>query len=137
VKSRYYGVVLDSLPHSLYIARWILGDVTLVGSATAKASDLEIDVDDVAGALLRGPQGQPCYLLADYLRDPRQFYVRAVTSGGVHEWELSVKEDVEPMYRRQMEVFCNLAAGEDVGDYPNLADGIAVQEMLDAIRRPK
>jgi hypothetical protein len=49
------------------------------------------------------------------------------------QWEFAPKVDVEPMYWRQMEVWCKVASGERAADYPNLADGIAVQEILDEV----
>ena len=132
-KQRYHGVVTDSLPHSLYIARWIMGELEYVGSVAGKLSDLEIEVEDVAGVLLRGANGAPCYLLADYLRSPRSFEIEAITSGGWHRWEFAPKTDVEPMYWRQMEQFCKMVKGDLAAGYPNLADGMAVQRLLEQI----
>lgn len=133
VAYRYKGIITDSLPHSLYIARWILGELELLGSVSGKLSQLEISVEDTAALLLRSETGIPCYLLADYLRRPRGFYIEAVTSGGLYRWDFDPVTDVDLMYQRQMEVFCRLAAGEEVAGYPNLEDGIAVQRLLDEI----
>lgn len=137
VAQRYKGVVTDSMPHSLYIARWILGDLELAGSVSGKVSNLDIEVEDTAAVLLRTPKGQPCFLLADYLRDPREFWIEAVTSDGVHSWDFEPGRDVDEMYAEQMKAFCRLAAGEMVKDYPNLEDGIAVQRLLDKIVKGK
>ena len=134
VAYRYKGVVIDSLPHSLYLARWILGDLELVGEVVGKHSDLEIEVPDTAAVLLSGENSQQCFLLADYLRRPRDFYIEAVTSSNVRRWTFVPDVDVEQMYRRQMENFVQLAAGEQVEDYPDFDDGFAVQDLLDAIR---
>jgi predicted dehydrogenase len=132
VRQRYHGVVTDSLPHSLYIARWLLGELELVGDVTGKLSGLELNEDDVAAVLLRSENGVPCHLLADYLRDPRAFWIEAVTSGGLMRWEFTPKGAGE-MYVRQMEVFCQVCDGSATGSYPNLGDGLAVQELLDKI----
>jgi predicted dehydrogenase len=132
VRQRYHGVVVDSLPHSLYVARWLLGELELVGSVAGKLSELELGEDDVAAALLRSENGVPCYLLADYLRDPRTFWIEAVTSGGWMRWEFAPQGAGE-MYVRQMEVFCQVCEGKVTGGYPNLVDGLAVQELLDGI----
>jgi len=131
---KYWGVATDSLPHSLYIARWILGDCELVGSCTGRFSDLEIETEDTAGALLQSSsQGVPCYVEVDYLRDPRLFYIEAITNTGKrHYWEFDPAEAPE-MYRLQMQAWVGLCAGEDIGVYPDLADGIAVQEILDKV----
>jgi len=132
VKRRYHGVVTDSLPHSLYIARWLIGDYTLAGAVKGKVSDLQIGVEDVAGVLLKGPQGQPVYCAADYLLDPRAFKVNIVTDKGQYYWDFAPSE-ADAMYWRQMEVFCRVCSGDQAGGYPNLEDGVAVQEVLDAI----
>jgi len=55
------GVVLDSLPHSLFIARWILGEMNVVGSVTGHLSGLDIGPEDVAAVLLKSAGGVPCY----------------------------------------------------------------------------
>jgi predicted dehydrogenase len=132
VRQRYRGVVTDSLPHSLYVARWLLGELELVGSVVGKLSELELGEDDVAAALLRSENGVPCYLLTDYLRAPRAFWVEAVTSGGWMRWEFAPRGARE-MYVRQMEVFCRVCKGEMVDGYPDFEDGLAVQELLDKI----
>lgn len=127
------GVILDSLPHSLYIARWILGELNLVGSVTGKLSDLEIETEDTAAVLLESENGTPCYLLADYLRQPRAFWIEAVCSDGWRRWEFYAK-DAQWMYERQMQNLVALCNGGLMGVYPNLADGVAVEGVLDAIK---
>ena len=128
------GVVLDSLPHSLYVARWMLGDLDLVGAVKGHLSELELETEDVAAVLLRSRGvGVPCYLLADYLRQPRRFYITVVHSGGTSQWEFAPKE-ADQMYRRQMQVFCDMCAGKrHLDEYPTLRDGIAVQWLLDQV----
>lgn len=128
------GVVLDSLPHSLFVARWILGDVQVVGVVTGKLSGLDIKTEDTAAVLLRAEMGQPCYLQADYLRRPRGFWIEAVTSGGVKRWDFDPAE-ADGMYHCQMEVFCQVCSSEKSYGYPDLAEGIAVQKLLDEVLR--
>lgn len=123
------GVLLDSLPHSLFIARWILGNVKLVGSVSGKFSGLDIRTEDTAAVLLQAPTGQPCQILVDYLRQPRASYVEAVTSSGVLRWDFD-PEEAPRMYQRQMEVFVNVCEGQLLYGYPDLAEGMAVQELL-------
>lgn len=129
---QYHGVVIDSLPHSIYIARWILGELELVGAQVSKVSDLEVNVPDVAAVILRGPENQPAILYADYLRNPRSFYIEAQTNQGLYRWEFAPKE-ADAMYQRQMEQFVRVCQGDKQSGYPNLADGIAVQRILDGI----
>lgn len=130
---KYWGVIQDSLPHSLYIARWILGELYLIDVVASRIPRLDIDVEGVAGVLLLGLQGQPVYLQADYARSPKAFWIEAVTLGGWFRWEFAAKE-AQQMYERQMQVFCDVASGKRTDDYPNLADGIAVQELLEQIQ---
>jgi len=130
---KYWGVATDSLPHTLYIARQILGDLLLVGSCIGRFSDLEIETEDTAGVLLQSNQGVPCYCEVDYLREPRLFCIEAITNEGKrHYWEFDPAEAPE-MYRRQMQAWVGLCAGEDVGVYPDLRDGVAVQKILDRV----
>ena len=127
------GVIRDSLPHSLFIARWILGDLRYVGSVAAKLSGLDIRTEDTAVTLLEAPTGQPVMILADYLREPRAFYIEVVTSDGVRRWEFD-PDEADAMYTRQMEIFCALCTGERRYDYPDLAEGVAVQRLLDKVK---
>jgi len=102
---KYWGVATDSLPHSLYVARWILGDMRLLGSYTGRFSDLEIENEDVAGCLLLSRSGVPCYCEVDYLREPRLFRIEVVTSSGTwHEWKFDPAE-APVMYQQQMEAW--------------------------------
>lgn len=136
VKERYHGVVTDSLPHSIFIARWILGDLEYRGSTAAKSGALELDVEDTVGVALAGPNGEPCLLEANYLQRPRNFQIDAKCWDFTwRQWQFAPLKEVGPMYQRQMEAFVKLCAGEEI-DVPTLADGIAVQEILDAIERP-
>jgi len=131
LKHRYHGTVTDSMPHSVYVARWILGELEFVGAVTGRLGGFDLDAEDTAAVLLRGPGGEPCYVQTDYLRRPRQFRVEAITrDGGWYQWEFSTK-DVDTMYRRQMETFCLVCSGDRAAGYPDLADGVAVQRILD------
>ncbi len=127
------GVCNDSLSHSLYIARWIFGELELVGSVAGKFSGLDIATEDTAAVLLKAKTGQPCTILVDYLRKPGGSYIEAVTSGGVRRWEF-VPAEADTMYRRQMEVFTEICVGERQYGFPTLADGVAVQRILDEVK---
>lgn len=134
VSQHYHGVVTDSLPHSLYIARWILGELELIGNVVAHSSDLEINHEDTAAVLLHAESGASCYLLADYLRDPRAFKIEAVTNDGVRNWEFAPEEAPE-MYVKQMEHFCQICTRKipEIMGYPDIEDGQAVQKLLDKV----
>jgi predicted dehydrogenase len=126
------GIINDSLSHSLYIARWLMGKLELVGAVTGRFGGLDIATEDTAAVLLRAATGQPVFVLADYLRRPGGSVIEAVTSGGVKVWEMNPDEAPE-MYRKQAEVFVEVCEGKRAWGYPNLNDGIAVQELLDEI----
>ncbi|GAF96724.1 unnamed protein product, partial [marine sediment metagenome] len=94
---------------------------------------LDIDVEDIATATLVNEDGAFALLSVDYLQRPRAFYIEAVTvDGGWYRWEFCAK-DADAMYERQMARFVALCEGDTTPDYPNLADGIAVQEVLDEV----
>jgi len=69
---------------------------------------------------------------ASYLRQPRGFWVEAETSGGTMRWDFDPAE-ADEMYSRQMEVFCEVAEGKRQYGYPDLAEGMAVQRLLDEV----
>ena len=127
------GVVNDSLSHSLFIARWLLGELSVAGSIIGKLGGLDVSTEDTAATLLRAATGQPVYILVDYLRRPGDSTIEAVTSGGVKVWEMNPEEAPE-MYRAQMETFVRVCANEQRFGYPTLADGVAVQLLLDEVR---
>lgn len=126
------GVVLDSLSHSLFIARWIMGDLELVGAVTGKFSGLDIRTEDTCAVLLRAATGQPVTALVDYLRRPRVSWIEAVTSDGVKRWQFD-PADAGAMYERQMAVFAEICQGKRRYGFPDLQDGLIVQELLDKI----
>ena len=150
-RARYHGmpgrggVVLDSLPHSLYIAHMILNKLEFVGSVIGKLSQLEIETEDVAALLLRSWFGVPCYVYVDYLRRPRDFSIEIVHDEGVSRWTFD-PSTADEMYQRQMEKFIELC-GDKLSDSalvtsywsttvrypPDLLSGIAVQRILNQV----
>lgn len=137
-RTRYHGtpgrggVVLDSMSHSLFVARWLMGELELVGAVVERLGSLDIFTEDTAGALLRTRASQPIYILTDYLRRPGGSHIEAVTSAGVAEWKFNTKEAPQ-MYLRQMQIFCEICTSERQYGYPNLHAGICVQRLLDEI----
>jgi predicted dehydrogenase len=132
VKHRYRGVVTDSLPHSIYVARWILGGLHLEGGVGTNTEHFDIDTQDHAAALLISKTGAIVQLYVDYLMRPRQFTIKAFGIHRRYSWEFN-PAGADAMYQRQMEAFVDLCAGKLKDGYPNLEDGIAVQRILDAI----
>jgi predicted dehydrogenase len=132
VKHRYRGVITDSLSHSIYVARWILGRLELDGYTYGNTGQFDIEPEDHAAVLLTGPNDETVYLYADYLLRPRRFSIDAYAIGRHYHWEFATKH-IDAMYERQMQAFVDLCAGKLKDGYPNLEDGIAVQRILDAI----
>src|SRR5262249_38907032 len=65
------GVLLDSI-HSFDTLRWVLGEPAEVTGMLAKVSDLEIDTEDLAAAIVRLANGAVVEVHVDYLqRHPR------------------------------------------------------------------
>lgn len=86
-KSLGGGVALD-LIHELDSARWILGELYDVQAIFAKASALEIDVEDSASFLMRSRSGAPVSVHVNYVsRLPFRRY-RIVGDQGTAEWDL-------------------------------------------------
>jgi len=128
------GVVLDSFPHIFSIARWILGDVRVVGASTGHLSSLDIRTEDTASVLLKSENGVACLCHSDYLRDTALFEVEAVTSDGVQRWTFDRKRDLDQMYHSQMEAFVEVCAGTRRYGYPDYAEGKAVDALIAEVR---
>jgi predicted dehydrogenase len=127
------GVINDSLSHVLYVARWLLGELEVVGSVSGKLSGLDIQTEDVAAVLLKTATGIPVYTRVDYLSDPRHFRIEVVTSKGIIDWVFEPHR-VDEMYRRQMEVFVEVCEGKRRYGYPTFLDGLAVHELCEIVR---
>lgn len=127
------GIINDSLSHSIFIARWLMGELELVGAVTGRLGGLDISTEDTAAVLLRAATGQPVYVLADYLRKPGDSTIEAVTSGGVKVWEMN-PDNADVMYRAQMSCFAEICEGKRQWGYPSLVDGVAVQMLMEEVR---
>lgn len=127
------GVINDSLSHSLFIARWILGDVAVLSSHYGRKSGLDLQTEDVCSVHLVGENAVSCYCVVDYLRNPREFYIEAVTTGGTMRWVHDTTQ-VAAMYQEQMEAFVQVCAGELRYGYPDIHAGQAVDSLLQDVR---
>ena len=80
------GVLLDSI-HSFDTLRWTLGEPVEVMGMLGKVSDLEIDTEDVAAAILRLESGALVEVHVDYLQRHRQSRCEVIGSDGTLLWE--------------------------------------------------
>lgn len=127
------GVINDSLPHALFMAQWILGELSYVGSITEHLSGLDIQTEDVCDVLLRSKTGVPCHIHVDYLRQPREFTIEVVTSNGMKHWAFDpVRADM--MYKTQMVAFAQMCSGELRYGYPTLATWKPIGRIMDRVR---
>jgi predicted dehydrogenase len=126
------GVLNDTVSHLLFVARWLLGDLRLRAAVASRFSGLDIQTEDTAALLLESPQGQPCTIWADYMQKPKATRMSVLTSEGMRAWAVGT-EELAQMYERQMQVFCEVCEGGRTYGYPTLADGQAVQRILDAV----
>jgi predicted dehydrogenase len=80
------GVLLDSI-HSFDVVRWAFGRPVEVTGMLATVSDLELDTEDVAAALIRLDGGAIVHVHVDYLQRHPQSRIEAVGSEGTLVWE--------------------------------------------------
>ena len=97
------GVILD-LIHEIDAARWLLGDLKLVGAAAGKLSRLEIAAEDTACLLLRGtaPKGPLVSINLDYVSRRRVRRYEVVGEEGTLIWDLErqilERQDAQGVY---------------------------------------
>jgi len=80
------GVVL-TLSHPLDYLRWLFGDVHELWAFTEHASDLQIDVEDVAEIGLRFESGMLASAHVDYLQQPAAHCLEVITTAGTICWD--------------------------------------------------
>jgi predicted dehydrogenase len=80
------GVVL-TLCHPLDYLRWLFGDVRELFAYTGKLSDLEVDVEDTAQALLQFDSGVSGSLHLDYFRRPKRHDLEVSGTEGTLYWD--------------------------------------------------
>ena len=83
------GVLLDSI-HSFDTLRWVLGEPVEALGMLGKVSDLEIDTEDVAAAIVRLASGAIVEVHVDYLQRHAQSRFEVIGSEGSLVWERSV-----------------------------------------------
>jgi predicted dehydrogenase len=82
------GVVLE-LSHELDCARWIMGEVRTVLGWTGRLSDLEIDVEDVAEAIVEFDNGAIGSIHLDMIQRSAVRRCRVIGSKGSLDWDAS------------------------------------------------
>ncbi len=80
------GVLLDSI-HSFDTLRWVLGEPVEVTGMLARVSDLEIDTEDVAAAIVRLASGAIVEVHVDYLQRIAQSRFDVIGSEGTLTWD--------------------------------------------------
>lgn len=143
------GGVLRTLSHEVDLARWLLGEVESVSAETAHLSALQIDVEDVAGLLLRFAGGHIATVHLDYVQYPPRRRLRIVGDEAVVEWDektglaLSVgrdgtedildRDDASPEqpFVDEVGAFLRIITGGDADGY--LADGRDGERALGVI----
>ena len=147
------GGVLLTLSHPLDYLRWLFGDPEWIWGMNGKISDLELEVDDIAEIGLRMADGMTGSLHLDYFRRPVSNALEVsgtdgclycdnldgtvTLSGADGSTERFVPEpafDRNNMFVDEMRRFIDVTAGT-ADPSCTLEDGIAVQRMVDLVRR--
>lgn len=143
------GVLLDA-SHELDLLVWLWGrDWVVDGAALARRSSLDIDVEDVAVALLRTRGGMPAVVMLDAVSRRYRRGVEVVgedatvrldwSVGAIEVEDASgtsvedVSATVEESYRREDAAFLDFVRGE-AGPAVNFEDAAASVVIADAIR---
>ena len=147
------GGVLLTLSHPLDYIRWLFGEPEWIWGMNGKISDLELEVDDIAEIGLRMTDGMTGSIHLDYYTRPVRNALEVTGSEGrltccnldgivsLYAADGTVKEfKPEPAYDRnnmfldEMRKFIDVTAGTAAPSC-TLEDGIAVQRMIDLVRR--
>jgi predicted dehydrogenase len=144
------GIVLDAI-HELDYLLWLLGPVSTVSAELDHVSDLEIDVEDVAVAVLRFKSGaigavdlnffeptyrRGCLLVGSEAVARWDWQLATVTIGkpSAEERVVDVTGDLADTYRAELLDFLSAARG--VGKPRAVAaDGLAALRVADALKR--
>jgi predicted dehydrogenase len=140
------GGVLRDASHELDLLVWFLGpNWSVEGAVTAHRSDLEIDVEDVATALLRSADGVPAVVSLDYVSRRYRRGLELVGEdatlrldwasgtleidepGGTEVEEAG--ESVDESYRREAAAFLELVAGRE-GPVVSATEGAASVRLV-------
>ena len=87
------GVVL-TLSHPLDYLRWMLGEALGLFAFTGRVSDLELDVEDTAQAVIQFQNGASGTLHLDYFRRPKRHDLEITCTSGVLYWDYQTSQVV-------------------------------------------
>lgn len=90
------GIVLDTI-HELDLVAWLLGPITRVGGASARLSDLEMDVEDYAEIHLAHKCGARSQVHMDYLQRYKTRGCEIIGTEGTLNWR-SIGKRPEQMH---------------------------------------
>jgi len=141
------GVLLTSI-HGLDTLRWLFGEVAEVKAFTAKVSPLEMDVEDLAMAVMRLASGSYVNWQTDFLQRADQHRMVIVGEKGTlrydilrgveeiylaedneREWRTeTIPFDINTMYVQELESFIAALNGEALPE-PGLNDGIETLKL--------
>ena len=148
------GGVVNTLSHPLDYLAWLFGPIAAVQASTCHASELEMDVEDTADAILHFTSELSGTVHLDYLQRPGQHTLEIVGMQGTLRWNnqdghvqlYQVGKDVwenfaipdnfdrNNMFIEEMRHFLAICRGE-VEPFCTLQDGILAQQVALAIHR--
>jgi predicted dehydrogenase len=125
------GVILDAI-HEIDYLMWLLGPVKAVQGASAKLSDLDIDVEDFADIVLEHDAGPRSVITIDYLRPWKRRGCEVIGSDGLIVWE---SEGKAPEQCRIRLYDSGRGAWETLLETDDLDNGRPFVDMLRAFTR--
>jgi predicted dehydrogenase len=144
------GILLDAV-HELDYVTWMLGDVASAVAEVDRVSELEIDVEDIAAALLRMRGGSLVSVDLNYLDVAYRRRCLLVGDRATASWEwqratieindadgereeLGVAADVDQTYIDEAHQFLAVLRGDEEPS-TSVAEGVEAVRIVSAIRR--
>lgn len=146
------GSLLDQ-SHIMDMCHWLCGDVDEIFAVNTRASDLEVETDDLAEMVVRFKSGLVGNVHQDMFGRKHSKSLEVKCAHGNIWWDvydLSVsvfdrrteqtvthgfKKDHQIMYLNELDHFLNLASGKETTSMCTLAEGIHGMEIIEAARR--
>ena len=148
------GGVVNTLSHPLDYVRWLFGEVRSLSAVTAKVSDLELDVEDLAEITLGFESGLVGSVHLDYLQRPPEHTLTITFERGLIRWDNAtaeaqvydagrkIWETIQPpagfernqLFLDETAHFLALVRGE-AHSRCDLADGIQALALTEAVHR--
>jgi predicted dehydrogenase len=152
-KKELGGGVLLELSHDLDILRWIFGEVEWLSAWTGRIGKLEINVEDSVMLQMSFISGPIAQLGMDFLRHDTSRRCTAIGEHGTLHWDaiegtvkhyhpnkgswttLYSQQPIRDLtYQVQLEAFLNAIKGASSPIAAKGADGLAVVDMIEAVR---